>query len=356
MVSPFVAFFGQFLRLLAGNAIRRLDNNWDRARFLTEPAGGLRAGLGRLRTLGFFLRHMAAYQRLHARLRDAGSRALLLRLMAYRVLGHRRIRVQPGQSWSTEARLIDQARAHATGTSGIALAGVFGPIRHHGGVPAMAGSVAVDCWSENIVYAFFKAQYFYRRDGIRIGPETGDICVDAGACFGETAVQFAAAVGPVGHVHAFDPLPQHAAVAALNLAQNGLGDRVTLVQAGVGDTDHQPDHPGRGADEGQARPNFRLDDAEGALRILRLDMYFAALGGGRVDFIKMDIEGHELAALRGGAGLIRRCRPKLAISLYHHPRDFFAIADYLATLVPEYRFHLDHYTIHAEETVLFATV
>jgi len=76
----------------------------------------------------------------------------------------------------------------------------------------------------------------------------------------------------------------------------------------------------------------------------------------RVDFIKMDIEGSELSALLGSEATIRRWRPKLAISLYHRPEDFFSIPSWIDSLGVEYRFYLDHYSIHHEETVLFAAV
>jgi hypothetical protein len=76
----------------------------------------------------------------------------------------------------------------------------------------------------------------------------------------------------------------------------------------------------------------------------------------RIDLIKMDIEGSELSALRGATSTIRRCRPKLAISLYHRSEDFFAIPSWIDSLDLGYRFFLEHYSIHHEETVLFSTV
>jgi hypothetical protein len=74
----------------------------------------------------------------------------------------------------------------------------------------------------------------------------------------------------------------------------------------------------------------------------------------RVDFIKMDIEGSELAALKGASGALREWKPRLAISLYHRVEDFHAIPLWLDSLGLGYRFFLDHYSIHHEETVLYA--
>ncbi len=75
----------------------------------------------------------------------------------------------------------------------------------------------------------------------------------------------------------------------------------------------------------------------------------------RVSFIKMDIEGAEMAAIEGAAGTIRRFRPRLAISVYHRFTDLTEIPAALHALVPEYEFTLGHYSMHLEETVLYAT-
>jgi hypothetical protein len=75
----------------------------------------------------------------------------------------------------------------------------------------------------------------------------------------------------------------------------------------------------------------------------------------RIDFIKMDIEGGELPALKGAERVLRSFKPKLAISVYHNLRDFWEIPQWLNDLKLGYEFYLRHFTIHHEETVLFAT-
>lgn len=74
----------------------------------------------------------------------------------------------------------------------------------------------------------------------------------------------------------------------------------------------------------------------------------------RVTFIKMDIEGSELKALKGGAGVIRRDKPALAICVYHRPEDIFSIPMYIKSLNPEYKFYMRRYDSHLIETVLYA--
>lgn len=72
--------------------------------------------------------------------------------------------------------------------------------------------------------------------------------------------------------------------------------------------------------------------------------------------IKMDIEGSELSALKGASTIISEVKPKLLISIYHKNEDILEIPTFIKKLVPEYKFHLRHYTTGYYETVLYATV
>lgn len=76
----------------------------------------------------------------------------------------------------------------------------------------------------------------------------------------------------------------------------------------------------------------------------------------RVTFIKMDIEGSELKALQGAEKIIRKYKPKLAISIYHRLEDIIEIPNYIYQLVPEYKLYIRHYAFNESETVLYATI
>jgi FkbM family methyltransferase len=79
---------------------------------------------------------------------------------------------------------------------------------------------------------------------------------------------------------------------------------------------------------------------------------------GHVTYIKMDIEGCELEALKGAAGTIRGYKPKLAVSIYHNIEDFWEIPLYIAEMVPAYRLYVGHHSLDpgCPETVLYAIV
>jgi len=69
--------------------------------------------------------------------------------------------------------------------------------------------------------------------------------------------------------------------------------------------------------------------------------------------IKMDIEGAEMGALIGGEYTLRKYRPKLAISLYHRPRDIVEIPLYLMKLLPNYNWFIRCYGAHGYDTILY---
>lgn len=71
-------------------------------------------------------------------------------------------------------------------------------------------------------------------------------------------------------------------------------------------------------------------------------------------YIKMDIEGAELEALKGAKEIIRREKPKLAICIYHQPQDFFEIPLYIKTLNPDYKLFIHHHNDSIYDTVLYA--
>lgn len=75
----------------------------------------------------------------------------------------------------------------------------------------------------------------------------------------------------------------------------------------------------------------------------------------KVDFIKMDIEGAEVEALKGAKKIIREQKPKLAISVYHKPEDIFLISLLIHNMCSEYKLYLRHYRqFSAQETICYA--
>lgn len=76
----------------------------------------------------------------------------------------------------------------------------------------------------------------------------------------------------------------------------------------------------------------------------------------KITFIKMDVEGAELESLKGAKKTIQRCKPKLAVCIYHKPEDMTEIPLYIKSLVPEYKLYIRHHSNSVAETVLYAVL
>jgi FkbM family methyltransferase len=173
--------------------------------------------------------------------------------------------------------------------------------------------------------------------------------VDAGAFVGDTVERFIwENLGTFRHVYAFEPgFKQFKALErrVRRLAEEWAFEpaAVSLVKAGLSSaegrmactfTNDSPLRHGLAvSDQGGSGP---LDEQLGA-RVCTLDAY---LEGRPVTFIKVDVEGMEMELLRGAQATIRRYRPKLALCVYHYPSDLYEVAEYVRSLVPEYKFSL----------------
>jgi len=180
--------------------------------------------------------------------------------------------------------------------------------------------------------------------------------VDAKGCYGDTALYFAYKAGPSGKVASFEFLPVNVSIFRRNMELNpSLASRIQLHENPVWSSSGDElfvrgNGPGTTVGLVAKSPNATR------VETLKIDDLVTRGDYSRIDFIKMDIEGAELEALKGSEGVLRQFKPKLAITVYHNFQDFWTIPQYLDGLGLGYRFYLRHFTIHAEETVLFAEV
>ncbi len=154
----------------------------------------------------------------------------------------------------------------------------------------------------------------------------GDVAVDVGANKGAYLPSLARAV-PGGRVVAFEPQPSLAAYLERACAAAGL--RNVVVEAiGISDRDGSLPLAVRGDGTPSQDASFEpggAHDRAGLGRAVEvpvrtLDGYFADEPA-RVAAVKVDVEGHELAVLRGAARLLAEHRPLLVceIEARHRP-------------------------------------
>lgn len=91
-------------------------------------------------------------------------------------------------------------------------------------------------------------------------------------------------------------------------------------------------------------------DSKNYCNMITMDTYFQDK---MVDMIKMDIEGAEMNALKGGINVIRRDRPVLAISIYHYVEDYYGILRFLNNNLHNYKWYIRQHALIYGETVLY---
>src|SRR5262249_23338847 len=148
---------------------------------------------------------------------------------------------------------------------------------------------------------FLYRQYYLERHGVEVRAAPGDRVIDAGGCFGDTALGFADAVGERGHVYVFDPLPRHCAIMRQQLLMNpALASRISILQVGLSD---RVNKVAPLVNDNRIDPGARIATPD--VPTTTIDEAAAENGADHIDFVKMDIEGSELSALRGGEATIR---------------------------------------------------
>jgi FkbM family methyltransferase len=153
----------------------------------------------------------------------------------------------------------------------------------------------------------------------------GDTMLDIGANYGSVGISAARSVGAAGRVHCFEPQPQLAQAIRLSARRNGLSN-VTVHEVALSDRDGTCDfsvprgHSGRGS-------LCSAQNAEGQrlrVTVRHAGDYLRNLDLCAVRLIKLDVESHEEAVLRGTVDLMRAIRPfAIVFELHDDGRPFF---------------------------------
>ena len=167
----------------------------------------------------------------------------------------------------------------------------------------------------------------------------GDVVLDIGASWGLYTCRLAQLVGHQGQVHVFEP---NAANAASLKAIRGGRSNITIYPVAL--SDHQGEAelhiPVVGGYRINALASLSVPSAHSAVAYdissVRMEPLDAILptDGRPVAFVKCDVEGHELAVVRGAEETLRRAHPVLLIEIEqrHQNTDIRDIFTFLAGL------------------------
>lgn len=193
-----------------------------------------------------------------------------------------------------------------------------------------------------VLWGMLEKQYF---DYFDCGQQ--EVYVDAGAYDGYTVMDFLSwTKGNYKKIFVFEPLPHMYKMICNRFRTEDIHD-IVISECAVWDKDE--------------KLNFCEDKEASRIKpqgttVVDGRAIDGSVGNEEVTYIKMDVEGSELRALMGAKNTILRCKPKLAICIYHKSYDVIELALYILSLVPEYKLGIRHYATNMCETVLYASV
>ncbi len=147
---------------------------------------------------------------------------------------------------------------------------------------------------------------------------SGDTVIDAGARVGTFSAKISAAVGKQGKVIAIEPEPHNFALLQKNIEANHLDNVIPIQKALWSDRRSMPLYlSGNGTAHSAYCDSFYGSTGKSiGVEAETLDSILETLEIGTVAFIKMDVEGSEMEALKGMPRTLQSY-PGLAIAAYH---------------------------------------
>lgn len=163
------------------------------------------------------------------------------------------------------------------------------------------------------------------------------IVIDAGAHLGEFSI-YAAKLG-AKKVYAFEPVTKTYNLLKKQIKINNLENQIIPIKMALGDKNESAiinfDYAG---DEcANIKSDIKTKYFE-KIKITTIDTFIKK--NEKVGFIKMDVEGYEEKVLIGATKTIKKDKPVLAFSAYHHPSDKKILPTLVKKIRPDYKIKL----------------
>lgn len=173
--------------------------------------------------------------------------------------------------------------------------------------------------------------------------------VDGGAFIGDTCAYMLEHGVEIDRYVAFEPDETNLKRLTAFAARAGMRE-ANLMPCGLSDALRDISFAGaKGPSSRIAADSPCVAEATTTIRCVALD---EMLPGLVPDFVKLDIEGAEMAALAGMRRMLERARPRLAVCLYHRPQDLWEIPSFVAEIYG--RVHIRQHGPCGWDTVLYA--
>lgn len=293
-------------------------------------------------------KYYRGFKYLYEILNDQESKDILMKILAYRMLGYRKVKMPLNNPWYWNK--ISEVKQCFLKEDTIKIDNIGLELKRTN-LEKIGYPIDIYDLDISVLSVFLIKQYEYKN----IKPSKKDFVIDAGGCYGDTAICFANEVGSDGKVFSFEFVPTNLKIFHKNLELNpDLKNRIEIVENPLWNESGKMMHY---IDRGPSSEVSFEDNgnSDGKVKTISIDDFVRQKNIKKIDFIKMDIEGTELEALKGAIKTIKKFKPKMAICIYHRLDDFLTIPRFINELDLGYKFYLKHSSIYAGETVLFAS-
>ena len=177
-----------------------------------------------------------------------------------------------------------------------------------------------------------------------------EVLVEPGANDGETFLEFVRRCPHYRAAYLFEPEPCfYEKLCHIAMQEEKKEKMVHIIPKGAWDSETELQFVSTGSRTG----SFVLSPNYGANKTIKTTTVDMAVPE-PFTYMKMDIEGAEMKALRGAERHILAFRPKLGVSIYHKSTDLLDVWNYLRALVPNYCFYLRNHTQVWDDSILYA--
>ncbi len=102
--------------------------------------------------------------------------------------------------------------------------------------------------------------------------------------------------------------------------------------------------------------SFISEEGDEIIHVTSIDDFVESNSLRGVDYIKIDIEGAEIEALKGAKKTIEKFKPDLAICIYHKVSHMWEIPLWIKDNFPFYKIYIDHKNVSIGDTICYATI
>ena len=186
----------------------------------------------------------------------------------------------------------------------------------------------------------------------QVKPEQGDHIIDGGAWHGDSSLDFSHQLKGECKIYAFEPDSENYEKLKKTITKENIGHSVIPVNSGL--YDKKATLFFKKEAENDMQFQVQTEQSEHKIEVTSIDKFVTENVINSIEFIKMDIEGSEIMALKGAKQSIQKDQPKLAICIYHEFDDLWKIPLLVKQLNPNYKLYIGHHSQNLFDTVLYA--